>query len=367
MEFQYKLPGKIIFGRGKINELDQHLESMGDKYAIVSGSSAVKNGYVNQVKTILSGKTCVGEFLVGGEPSCDDVDRCRDLLKEDKPAFVIGIGGGSALDVAKASAGLYDQVLETEKYLNKEPFVYKGIPFIGIPTSSGTGSEVTLNSVLYNPSTGNKASIAHENFQAHLALVDPELSYSMPKSVVAASGMDALTHAIESHVSKVSNIGTKLYTIKAIELIGSALKDAVDGDKEALDALALGSLYAAMGFAQTGVGVAHAISHPLGAIFHMPHGVANAILLKEACWFNEPSNPDVFGEIKDALGCKNLYEYLNNLLSELPIPQNLKSAGYESGHEASILEKTFQSRSLKKNPREASESDILVILERCMG
>lgn len=371
MNFSLKFPSNLVFGENSVDQLGEHIVEFGNKCIIVTGTKSTKeSGALDRVIDALKNNNvkCIIYDKVRGEPDTDVVDNIRFWAEREDADFIIGLGGGSALDAAKASAGLYGQELPTVEYLNKKPFEYKGIPFIAIPTTSGTGSEVTLNAVLHNPIKKNKNSIAHPKFQAKLSIVDPTLTYSMPSWVAAASGMDALTHAIESYTSKAANPITMALAAKAIELIGRSLIKAVDNnlDVEAKSNMALASTTAALAFSQTGVGVAHSISHPLGALFGIPHGIANAILLPVVMDYNDKECHDKYQEIAKLLGVKRkASDCIRELLYKMPIPKTLKDAGYKKGKEKEIIKRTFESRSLKKNPREVKENDILDILEQC--
>lgn len=372
MKFSLNFPSNILFGENIIEKLGEEVRDLGKKCIVVTGAkSTKKTGTLNRV--ILNLKKYDIDSIVFDhiqkEPNTDIVDEARELAEKESVDFIIGLGGGSALDVAKATAGLYGLNLSTSKYLNKEPFNYKGIPFVAIPTTAGTGSEITLNSVLYNPVTGNKNSLAHPKFQAILSIVDPTLTYSMPPYITSATGMDALTHAIESYTSKEANPVTMALAGEAIKLIGRNIVKVVENgmDKEGRSNMALGSTIAALAFAQTGVGVAHSISHPMGAIFHISHGVANAILLPEVINFNYESCRDRYDRIAELLGGdKSASEQVRNILNKLPIPHSLMEAGYKHGKENEVIDKTFQSRSLKKNPREVKKTDVLEIINKCL-
>lgn len=372
MKFSLNLPKNIMFGENSVDALGENVKSFGNICIIVTGKKSTKeSGALDKVVCSLK-KANIAYMIfdeVVGEPDTEIVDKVRNMAKAEGAKFIIGLGGGSALDVAKAAAGLYGQSLTTLNYLNKEPFEYKGIPFVGIPTTSGTGSEITLNSVLYNKTKGNKNSIAHPEFQSKLSIIDPVLTYSMPKTVTAASGMDALTHAIESYTSKAANPVTFALAGKAIQLIGENIVRAVGNglDRDARSNMALGSVTAALAFSQTGVGVAHSISHPLGAFFHIPHGVANAILLPVVIDYNDAACHDRYEEIKVLLGGnKKASKQIREFMKNMPIAKTLLEAGYSRGSEKEIIEKTFQSRSLKKNPRVVEEKDILDIIEKCL-
>lgn len=372
MHIDLTFPNKIVFGTGKLEKIGELTKAFGKKSLIVTGKNSSKeSGALDNIIKNLRKQDIEAEIFdsISGEPDTDLVDDLRQVLKEKDIDFVIGLGGGSVLDVAKAAAGLYGQEEATVEYINGKPFTYRGLAFIGVPTTAGTGSEVTLNSVLYNPRTKNKASLAHPKFQARLGLIDPILTYNMPADITASTGMDALTHAIESYTSKAANPVTMALAGEAISLIGqNILKTIEDGNnKEARSSMALGSLMAALAFSQTGVGVAHSISHPLGALFNIPHGIANAILLPVVVEYNYDACTEKYEEIANLLGGRgSAKEQIDNLLRKMPIPQRLEQAGYKKGKEADIIERTFQSRSISKNPRKVEKEDVIKILENAM-
>ncbi len=363
-------PKRVLIGEGVLKQLAEEMKGFSKKGMIITGGDSVKrSGTLNRVLEELSEFDCMVYDQVSREPTTKMADAARKAAREFGAGFVIGLGGGSAMDVAKTTAGLYGLDASTQVCMDQKTFEKKNIPFIGIPTTAGTGSEITLNAVLYSETTMNKQSIAAGWFQAEIALVDSELTISMPAALTAATGMDALTHAIESYTSMASNEVTRAIALEAIEAIGAGLIPACeDGDnRQARLLMAKGSALAALAFSQTGVGIAHAISHPLGAEFHISHGVANAILLPEAIRFNRVVCEEDYVKIAGALGMEDAEVGIRAWLKILPIPKTLKEAGYERGKEASILEKTFLSRSLKKNPREASREDVLTLIEWCEG
>lgn len=372
MSFTLKFPMNIVFGEGTIKSLGEECLPFGKRGMIVTGrSSSRRSGALD--KTIDSLRKSNIDYIlydqISGEPDTNIVDYARRVAKEEEVDFIIGLGGGSALDVAKATAGLHGQVCSTVNYLEKMPFNYQGIPFVGIPTTAGTASEITLNSVLYNPRRGNKYSIARSEFRAKLALVDPGLTYSMGAKLTATTGMDALTHAIESYTSKEANPVTQALAGQAISLINNSLLRAVDNgnDMEARRDMALGSMLAGLAFSQTGVGLAHSISHPLGGIFHISHGVANAILLAKVIDFNNRECENCYKDIANLMGGKGSASgQVRKLLERLPLPDNLISVGYKRGREEDVINKTFESRSLKKNPRMPNRQDVLDIINACL-
>ncbi len=369
-EISLTWPKRVLIGEGVLAKLSEEMKDFPKRGIVITGGRSTKrSGTLDRVLKELNGFDCLVFDRVTKEPSTAMVDEARAAARDFGAGFVIGLGGGSALDVAKATAGLYHLDLDTQACMDQKVFERANIPFVGIPTTAGTGSEITLNAVLYSETTKNKQSIAAPWFQAEIALVDSELTVSMPPALTAATGMDALTHAVESYTSKVANEATRALALQAIEAIGKGLVAACeDGEnRTARLHMAKGSALAALAFSQTGVGIAHAISHPLGAEFHIPHGVANAILLPEAIRFNRVVCESDYQAIAQALGMEDAEAGIRDWLNRLPIPKTLAEAGYERGREASVLEKTFLSRSLKKNPREASREDVLALIAWCEG
>lgn len=369
-EISLTWPKRVLIGEGVLANLSEEMKDFPKKGIVITGGQSTKrSGTLDRVLKALEDFDCLVYDRVTKEPSTAMVDEARAAARDFGAGFVIGLGGGSALDVAKATAGLYHLDASTQVCMDQKVFDKANIPFVGIPTTAGTGSEITLNAVLYSETTENKQSIAAPWFQAEIALVDADLTVSMPASLTAATGMDALTHAIESYTSTFANEVTRAVALQAIEAIGKGLLAACqDGEnRQARLHMAKGSALAALAFSQTGVGIAHAISHPLGAEFHIPHGVANAILLPEAIRFNRVEIESDYEKIAQALGMEDAETGIREWLEKLPLPKTLAEAGYERGREASILEKTFLSRSLKKNPRQASREDILAMISWCEG
>jgi len=370
MQFTLHFPSKITFGDNTIEKLGENVVEFGEKCLLVTGKkSTQESGALQRTVESLkkSGIECLCFAQVNGEPDCKIVDEVRALAEKEKVNFLVALGGGSSLDTAKAAAGLIGQELPTVEYLNSAPFEYKGVPFVAIPTTAGTSSEITLNSVLYNPVTESKKSIAHPCFQSRFSIVDPTLTYSMSPQLTAITGMDALTHAVESYTSIKANEVTKTLAMRAIKIIIEHLIATVENGlyQEGRAQMALGSMLAGMAFAQTGVGVAHALSHPLGPLFHIPHGAICAILLPVVVDYNSLVCREKYQEITEMLGLKEDFsEYLRKVLKQLPLPQSLTEAGYCEGHEEKINAAIFKTRSIENNPRKVEKKDVRAIIER---
>ena len=276
------------------------------------------------------------------EPALETADKLVAFAREGRYSLVVGIGGGSALDLAKLAAVFVGNAGDVSEYLNlsgTKKLQHKGIPKILIPTTSGTGSEVTDISVLALGQT--KDVIAHPYLKADLAIVDPRLTVSVPARVTADTGADALTHAIEAYLSVNSTLYSDAIAVQAIRLIGKALPQAVRNgeDKEARIAMSYGSYLAGVAFYNAGVGAVHALAYPLGGEFHIPHGASNAVMLPYVLAFIRESCATRLQDILHLLkygversadeqeGAKNCVVEIAALVKEIGIPTTLKDFG----------------------------------------
>lgn len=370
MNFSLNFTPLIEFGEGKLDLIGDMLHQDNRKKAlIITGkkSSQAKNA-LKRVKESLE-KNFVSYIVydeISTEPSTDMVDLLRDLAEKDKVDCVLGLGGGSQMDTAKLVAGLLYQKKRTAEYVRLENFIYCGIAFYAIPTTAGTASEMTRGAVFLDKERNNKYSFSHAKFMPKAAIIDPELTYGLSKEITASTGMDAFTHAVESYVSYESNEFTKFWAEEAIVLITKNLNEAIQGEREARINMAKASLYAGIAFAQTGVGLSHAISHPIGAFYHIPHGVANAILIGHVIDFNMRTSSDEYSRIERRLGIDTgLGEYVRIFVDELPIDTKLQNYGFQMEDAMQIAKLTMESKSYLRNPRLASEEEIVSILQDC--
>ena len=297
------------------------------------------------------------------EPTLACVDAGRDALRRHEADLVIGLGGGSAIDVAKAIGALARAVPETRAFFAGEPAPERGVPIVTIPTTAGTGAEVTRNSVLADPDAPAKQSIRGDALMPAVALVDPELTVSMPPSVTARSGMDALTQAIESYWSIHATPLTEPLALGAIELIGGHLERAATdgGDRAAREAMAYGSLTAGVAFANSRLGAVHGLAHPLGVRYAISHGEVCAILLPHVMRLNRQAAPEKYDRIGVALG-GDAADAAAGLLSRLDLPVTLKHVGLRPTEFDVIIAESMPSGSLKANPKTVSEDDLRAIL-----
>ena len=369
MNYQLQLPEKIIFGRGTRKQLASVLPH--GPVLFVTGAH-----FAARVETEflpdLAGRPCRIVSGIHPEPPLDDVERVRQAAREINATAIVGIGGGSAMDCAKAAAALLPESGTVADYFyGKKKISGRGAFFAALPTTAGTGAEITSNAVLSDPGTGLKQSLRHASMFAKVAIVDPELTYDCPPAVTAASGFDALTQAIESYISRNANIFSKLLALQAARNILPFLPVAVDegaARHEARDLIAEGSMLAAMAFAQSGLGAVHGIGHPAGAVLHVPHGVCCAILLPTVLRWNLPSCREQLGELSAALIGQTpevLIQMLEGTRRMLKLPSNFRSYGLKPEHFAFIVE-NCRSGSMKSNPRDLSDKEVAAILEELL-
>jgi len=371
IDFTFLNPNKILFGRNKISHLSNEIILFGNNTLLVSGRSFLKKS--GKIKDIISkldeNKIKFTIFdKVEPEPSIETIDNGIKLGRDKQVDNVVGIGGGSVLDVAKAIAGMIPQDIQTVREHVGKNLRKPGIPFIAIPTTAGTGSEVTKNSVIIDRERDVKETILRDPFLiAKTIIVDPVLTLSMPPKITASSGMDALTQAIECYVSRTTNEFSNTLAEKAIKLIGKNLKLAfLDGnDINAREKMALGSLLSALAFSNGGLGAVHGLAHPIGYLYDVPHGIICALLLPHVMEFNKDTKLEEFARIGEILNSNLIplsqkekisggISYVKELLGDLNIPTKLSELGIKNSDLKNIVERTGGS-SLMKNPRETSK------------
>ena len=383
--WEFNLPTKIIFGKDSLEILGEEVKSLGSPVLVVTGRKALReSGILDKVNRILEKEKVAFALYdqVSPEPDTDVVDRGTVLARESGCKVVLGIGGGSAIDVAKAIAGL---VLEEDfgsvaEYLEGEGskrLNSYGLPFIAVPTTAGTGAEVTRNAVIINKHTKSKRSFRSNYLFARIAIIDPSLTVNLPKEITASSGIDTLSHLIEGYVSRRSNPLTDVLAIKGIGLVGEALIPAYNNgsDLEAREKMCLASLLGGVVLTNSGLGIAHGIAPFLGALYGVPHGVANGILLPHAIRFNLPSRIHKFKFIASALGEEiegltdeeaggRALSAAEGMVRDFGFPKSLTEFGVEPEGLHELTEKSLASNSTRGNPREVSYEDLLSLLKK---
>ena len=302
--FEFFMPTQVVFGRGKVSEVGERAKAFGDKGLVVTDKGLLATGLVDRVLHSLD-KAGVS-YLVWSDivPNPRDVDIERGVAYaiEQKIDYMIAIGGGSAMDTAKAIGAIMTNGGKCEDWY--EGNLEKPIaPLICIPTTCGTGSEVTHESIVNNTKTLEKDCIWGPMVSASLTILDSEMLDKLPAKILSSTGMDALTHAVEAYVCKASNPLTDALAIQAIEMIGKNIVKAVnEHDSEALDAMLAASTMAGMAFGNSDVASVHSISEALGGFYDIPHGVANAMMLAPVSRLSIAGAPEKYADVAKALG-----------------------------------------------------------------
>ncbi len=359
--------GRIVTGRKALDDLGKLARDLGERALIVTGPRAMREaGVTDRVIGILESASCQAVVFdqAPPEPTIGSVDDGIAMLHEHGADVVIGIGGGSAIDVAKAIGGLARGGEPTSAYFDGQDAPSEAVPIIAIPTTAGTGAEVTRNSVLSDPGGPTKQSIRGDRLMPAVALMDPELMVSMPPGVTARSGMDALTQAIESYWSIHATPITEGLALQAMERIADALVRAFDrgDDLDAREAMGYGSLIAGMAFANSRLGAVHGLAHPIGIRYHIPHGEVCAVLLPHVMRLNRDAAPAKYERINHILG-GDAADKAAELLRRLDLPEGFGAAGLVEDDFDAIVAESMPSGSLKANPKKVTEDDLLTILK----
>jgi len=372
MEFRLTFPDRIVFGPGTFSQLGDLSSPLGDHALLVTGKSALKkSGRLAEAVDLLERSGVAVTLFEGVEndPSLSTCSRGIALARETGCNMVVGIGGGSALDAGKAIAAIVAQDGDLSEYFhNEREMEMDSLPFVALPTTAGTGTECTNNAVLTDTDRAIKQSLRSESMIPSVAIVDPSLTLTASPEVTAQSGMDALTQAIEAYVSRGANDATDALALRAIELIASSLPDAVaDGSEIARrEPVALGSLLTGIAFANAGLGAVHGLAHPIGVHWGIPHGLVCAVLLPHVCEFNLTAQPEKFGRIAPRVGAdsaRGVPDALAALNRRVGIPADFKAYGLSESSFDKILA-VCRSGSMRKNPRHASDADLVAILRK---
>lgn len=375
----FRFPVQVIFGEGCLAEIGALSKNFGKHALLVTGAGATSRlAAVDTIRRIM-GDTGIGltHFAeVEADPSVETVEKGVELARENGCDFVIGLGGGSPMDAAKVIAARLTNQGEIASWEGVSRIQHRSKPLICIPTTSGTGSEATSVAVITGGKRRHKMSLASQNLYPILAIIDPELTYSMPPRLTAATGMDALTHAVESYVARKAWAPTRVLSYKTVQIVFSYLERAcADGaDTEARHQLSLASFMAGMAFTTAGLGLTHALAYALGSHFGMPHGEANALLVSHVIRFNLEVCPELYRELAEAMGvhvsglpairaAEVAAQAVDELASSLPLPEDLKAIGVrESSLETLAAEAFLRTRFRSSNPRDTILEDLVQIL-----
>ena len=378
---EFYTPGKIIFGSGGLSQVGAEAKRLGNKALVVLGRSAMrKSGALDRLTYLLRENNL--EYIIyeniPSDPTVEIVDKGANLAKKGKCNLIIALGGGSVLDTGKAISAMVTNEGSVADYQEIEgkgrKFQYKTIPFIAIPTTSGTGSEATSNAVITNTELSLKKSIRDPWLIPEVALVDPELTLFLPPHITATCGGDALTQCIESYLGKKSQEISDALALHAIGLIGKSLVKAVKKGKnlKARKDMAMAALLSGLCLSNSGLGAAHALSHPLGVYYKIPHGLSCTVLLPYVMEFNLSVVTKKMTKIAQSLGenisllsekeaSQRAVDKIKEIFSQVGIKSNLSEWGIKEEDFSKII-KGSKGGSLNNNPRETSDEDLFELL-----
>jgi alcohol dehydrogenase class IV len=383
LKFKFSTVQQIIFGGGSFQKLGEEAKKLqARKVLLVIDKKLCEMGLGKKALNILKGEKINAVLFEQGEvePELEVADKCTQFGKDNACDFVIGIGGGSTLDTAKAAAVLMTNDGPASEYQGFDKVKNPGLKTIMIPTTAGTGSEVTPTAVFINREKGIKLGINSPYVFPTLALLDPELTVSLPANITASTGMDALTHAIESYVGKAASPVTDIFSLKAMELIWAGLPIAVKDGRNisARSKTLLGSCLAGVAITNAGTGASHAISYALSVLRKVPHGVSNGILIPHVMEYNHGGAIEKFvilaqkmGVSVDKLapkeaalaGCARVAE----LTQEIGIPKHLGSFGITEVMIPQLASMSMQlTGAINNNPRLFTDETVMQILRKVL-
>jgi len=372
---RFHIPTRIFFGSGMISGIKEIVEEdfKDASLFLVTDKGIIESGIADKVLSHFPG---IPEFdEVEQNPKHTTINRAGEIVRKRKPDLVIGLGGGSSLDAAKAIALLATNPGKIEDYEGKGKYKSPPVPVLAIPTTCGTASEVTWVSVVTHTERMFKMSIKGPHMFPALALVDPDLLVTLPPPLIASTGLDALTHAVEAYTVKPATLLTDIFARESLRLIFESLERAygnIKGDKEAREKIMMGSTIAGPAFCNSDVGAVHCVAEAVGSLFDTPHGVANSIFLPFIMEFNLPVAKDRYAEIAKIAGvaekdneaaARELIQMIKFLSSSLNIP-SFKELDIKESQFPEIAQKSFENNSNPSNPREVGVQDYLAILKK---
>ena len=361
-------------GKGAIKEIATEIKGRGFKKAFVcSDPDLVKFGVTKKVLDVLEGAKIPYELYsnIKPNPTIENVQTGVEAFKESGADCLVAIGGGSSMDTAKAIGIIIanPEFSDVRSLEGVAPTKNKAVPIIAVPTTAGTAAEVTINYVITDAEKNRKMVCVDVHDIPVVAIIDPDMMSTMPKGLTAATGMDALTHAIEGYITKGAWELSDMFHLKAIEIISKSLRGAVQNTPEGREGMALGQYVAGMGFSNVGLGIVHSMAHPLGALYDTPHGIANAIILPTVMEYNAPASGDKYREIARAMGVKGVddmtveearkaaVDAVKQLSKDVGIPDNLKDIVKKEDLDF-LSESAYADACRPGNPRDTSVAEI---------
>ena len=378
--FSFTIPQNIKFGAGTLDLLPDLAKELGkSKGYIISGPHLNKIGMVAKCRKALKNAGMESECFTEteGNPSTDTVVKATEGFKKSKADFIVAFGGGSPLDVAKAVAVLATYGGNIVDYEGAGKVMGPVVPMIAIPTTAGTGSEVTAFSVITDHSRNYKLTVVSNYLLPAYVMLDPDLIATVPANTAAACGIDAMVHALEAYISKAASPFSDIFAREALRLIGGSIRDYVAdrSNPAACESMMVGSLFAGIAFSHARLGNVHAMSHPVSAYFDVPHGVANAILLPTVVDFNkDAADPEkyryIYGCISKDMGADinftpdMLATEIRMLNYELGILPTLSDIGVTSDKFEQMADDAMKSGNIQCNPQFTMKNDILKLYEQ---
>ncbi len=379
--FSINQPTNIHFGVNSINNLGDIVHQAGGTKALLVVDPGLKNaGMIEKITAPLQAASIPFDIYdkVDPEPGLKLADAGTKLANKKGADCVIGVGGGSALDIAKAISILITNGGKAEDYLGLGKIKKQGVPKIMVPTTAGTGAEVTFTAVFINEKTQSKGGMNGDPLYPDAAVLDPALTVSLPPSVTAATGIDAFTHALEAYVSTQSHTISDMYALEAIDLISQNLPKAyANGDDlYARSAMLMGSLLGGKALATAGVGLVHAMAYPLGGMFSTPHGLANAVLLPYVVEYNIIGNPEKYAIVAEVMGYDTegmsareaalmAVEAIHLLNADVGIPHTLTELGISDKNIAEMSKIALTvTRPVENNPRKPTLEEVISVYKQ---
>ena len=366
-------------GKGAIQSIADEAIARGFKKAFLcSDPDLLKFGVTKKVTDILDAKGLAYEIYSDIKPN-PTIENCQhgvDAFKASGADYLIAIGGGSSMDTAKAIGivAANPEFYDIRSLEGVAPTKNKAMPIIAVPTTAGTAAEVTINYVITDAEKNRKMVCVDVHDIPVVAVVDPDMMSSMPKGLTAATGMDALTHAIEGYITKGAWALSDMFHLKAIEIISKFLRGAVENTDEGREGMALGQYIAGMGFSNVGLGIVHSMAHPLGALYDTPHGVANAIILPTVMAYNAPAAGEKYRDIAKAMGVAGVDEMsledarqaaidaVRQLSQDVGIPADLKEIVKPEDLDF-LAQSAYDDACRPGNPRDTSVAEIKALYE----
>lgn len=369
-------------GAGAIKEIPNEVKVRGFQKAFVcSDPDLIKFGVTKKVTDVLDEAGLAYEIYsdIKPNPTIENVQNGVAAYKASGADYIIAIGGGSSMDTAKAVGIIITnpEFADVRSLEGVAPTKNPCVPTIAVPTTAGTAAEVTINYVITDVEKKRKFVCVDTHDIPVIAVIDPDMMSSMPKGLTAATGMDALTHAIEGYTTKAAWEMTDMFHLKAIEIISNSLRGAVENTPEGREGMALGQYVAGMGFSNVGLGIVHSMAHGLGALYDTPHGVANAILLPTIMEYNAPCTGDKYKYIAKAMGVggvdemsqeeyrKAAVDAVKKLSADVGIPADLKAIVKEEDVQF-LSESAFADACCPGNPRDTSVEEIAALYRSLM-